>query len=88
MYNIGGGDYNSGPYFVTIPAGEIEYSFNVIIIDDDVFESDETFALVIDRNSLPSRITRTGHYRSIVSITDDEERKCFLHFSCLYCISA
>ena len=79
MYNAGGCDYDAGPYSVTIPAGEIESSFNAIIYDDDVYESDETFQLVIDRRRLPSRITHVFPYRSTVTILNDEERKCFLY---------
>ena len=47
----GGDDYESGKFNVTIPAGEITVSFNVTIIEDDVFEINETFSLIIDPSS-------------------------------------
>ena len=78
MYNAGECDYDAGPYFVTIPAGEIEFSFIAGIYDDDVYESNETFQLVIDHRGLPSRISRANPYRSTVTILNDEEGKRFL----------
>ena len=79
MYNAGDCDYDAGPYFVTIPAGETESAFIASVNDDDVYEIDETFQLVIDHRELPSRISRADPYRSIVTILNDEERKRFLY---------
>ena len=84
MYNAGDCDYEAGPYFVTIPAGETESAFIASIKDDDVYESDETFQLVIDHSGLPSRISRADPYRSTVTILNDEERKHFLHIQYRY----
>lgn len=78
MYNAGGCDYDAGPYSVTIPAGKTEFSFNASIYDDDVYESDETFQLVIDHRRLPSRIGCAFPYRSTVTILNDEKRKRLL----------
>ena len=52
-HNIGGVDYDQGPYIVTIPAGQTSSSFNVQIYDDNIFETDEMFTLGIDTSSLP-----------------------------------
>ena len=51
-----GVDYDSGPYNVTFTAGDTLVSFNVAINNDDIFEGNETFSLIIDPSSLPSRV--------------------------------
>ena len=68
-------DFEHGPYITTIPAGETEWSFDAIIYDDDLFESDEHFMLVIDEHSLPDRISRGHPHSSTVTIANDEARK-------------
>ena len=72
MYLIGGYDYVSGPYFITVPANMTSVIFNVTITDDDAYESLEKFALIINSTSLPSHIFRED---PTVSIRDDERRK-------------
>ena len=83
MYNAGECDYDPGPYHVTLPAGQIEVPFNASI-NDDVFESDETFQLVVNHRTLPNRISRAEPYSSTVTIMDDEKRKCFLYIFMMY----
>ena len=39
----GGVDYNSGPYNAIFPIGSTNASFDIIIIDDGVMETDENF---------------------------------------------
>ena len=57
-YNFKGGvDYGSGPYMITITAGVTVASFNILLIDDNVFENDENFMLTIDSSSLPDNVT-------------------------------
>ena len=68
-------DYNHEPFNVTIPAGEKEWPFDAIIYDDDIYETNEYFVLVIDEDSLPDRIEREQPYTSTVTIEDDEESK-------------
>ena len=68
-------DFECGPYIVTIPTGEIEHSFDAIIYDDDLFESDEHFMLVIDQDTLSDRISRGHPHSSTVTIANDEARK-------------
>ena len=46
-----------GPYSVTIPAGEMNASFSISIIDDDIPENDETFVIAINSSSLPNGVT-------------------------------
>ena len=68
-------DYRREPYYVPIPAGEKERPFDAIIYDDDLYETNEHFMLVIDEDSLPDRIEREKPYRSTVTIEDDEKGK-------------
>ena len=66
----GGVDYDSGPYTVTFPAGQTRASFDVSINDDDIFESNEDFTLIILRNSLPNDVIHDGP--ATVTIMDDD----------------
>ena len=68
----GGEDYRPGPFLVFIDAGEINVTFIISIIDDDVFERNESFILTIDSSSLPSRVSVQPDSRAIVTIVDDE----------------
>ena len=68
-------DYERGPHIINIPAGVTEWPFDVTIYDDDLFETDEDFMLVIDEDSLPDRINRGRPYSSTVTIANDEVRK-------------
>ena len=48
LYIKGGGvDFNSGPNAVTFSIGSTIASFDITIIDDNVFEDDETFNISI-----------------------------------------
>ena len=71
-------DYKTGPFSISIPAGKEEESFNVPIKDDDVYESDESFELVINRVRLPSRISRAHKYTSTVTILNNEKCKYYV----------
>ena len=68
-------DFEHGSYIVTIPAGETEWPFDAIIYNDDLFESDEHFMLVIDQETLSYRISRGHPHSSTVTIANDEARK-------------
>ena len=58
MEYVGGGvDYNSGPYNVQFDVGVTNISLNVLITDDDISESAETFNLSINVSSLPKSIS-------------------------------
>ena len=48
LYHSEDVDYESGPFNVTIPAGEISVVFNISIIDDNIFERNESFSLSIN----------------------------------------
>ena len=83
MYVIitGGDDYEPGPFSVTIPAGEISVPFNISIIDDNIFEGNESFTLTIDSSSLPSRFLLQPDCLLTVTITDDDggKLKIYVH---------
>ena len=58
MEYVGGGmDYNSGPYNVQFDAGVTSASLNVLINDDNISESAETFNLSINETSLMQNIS-------------------------------
>ena len=67
-----GDDYKTGPFNVTIPAGEISVSFNVSLINDNVFEANESFILTIDSSSLPSGVLVQPDCMTVVTIVDDD----------------
>ena len=71
-------DYNSGPYTITILAGQTTATFNVPINDDDILEIDENFMLTIN-SSLPDGITRGTPSEATVTIVDDDRKLSYKH---------
>jgi len=67
---IGDDDYDSGPYNIRIPAGEIHIEFNVSVIDDNTVESNENFVLVITTESLPKNVKSGNPNKTTVTIVD------------------
>ena len=67
-----GNDYISGPYNVTFDAQSTRASFDVVIIDDSILESDENFVIAINPTSLPSSVTVGNHSNVRITIMDDE----------------
>ena len=65
-----GSDFTSGPYAVTIPAGDNYVTFSVPITDDDIREMSETFNLIIDPSSLPNGVTSSNN--ATVTILDQD----------------
>ena len=65
-------DYDSGPYTVTIPAGQTTATFNVPITDDMILEGSENFMLTIDETSLPDDVTRGTPGEATVNIVDND----------------
>ena len=72
FYLVGNDDYDSGPYTVTFPSGVTNASFNVTIIDNDQYESTETFYLIINSFSLPYNMYISNPSQAIVIISDDD----------------
>ena len=67
-----GGDYTAGPYTVTFPAGMTSVLLSVSINADNIFESNETFDLIINVFSLPSNVTIGDTSQATVSILNDD----------------
>ena len=74
----GGFDYISGPYSITIPAGDTSVSFDITIIDDGVVEDNETFSLTIAPESLPYLVSRGNPGVAMVTIVSDDGKLCVL----------
>ena len=73
MEYVGGDvDYNSGPYTVQFDAGVTRVPFNVVVIDDNILEDNETFNLNINANLLPNRVTIGDHGQTTMTILDND----------------
>ena len=67
-------DYTSGPYIVTIPAGQTTATFNISINDDMILEGNENFMLTINQ-TLPTNVTRGTPGEATVTIYEDGKLK-------------
>lgn len=65
-------DYISGPYRITIPAGQTEVPFNISLPNDDMSEENKEFDLVIVIRSLIDRFIRGRINRARITIMDDD----------------
>ena len=65
-------DYGSGPYKVSISAGNTNVTFDVKINDDSILEGNETFNLTINVSSLSGCINYAVPYQATVRIMDDD----------------
>jgi len=74
--HVGSVDYAVGPYNVTFPAGMTMTSFNILLMDDNLLESNEQFQLIIV-NSLPDRVTTRDPNQATVTIMDDDRKPQF-----------
>ena len=61
-------DYVLGPYNVVFTPRDKRVPLIIPLLDDDVFEGNETFTLII----LPSESISIGTSRAIVTIVDDD----------------
>ena len=72
-----GGDYITGPYYVTFSAGRTSASLNISITQDTLLEDPEYFSLTIKQTELllsRNVQVRHGHFgHAKVFITDDSE---------------
>ena len=68
-------DYESGPFNIIILAGEISTSFNISIIDNNVFEINESFNVTIDQSTLSDRVllNTVGCIVSATILDDDSK---------------
>ena len=74
-------DYASGPYSVTILAGETYARFDIAITDDPMSEYDdpmseynEDFTLNINASSLPANVSVGSTGEATVTIVDDDSK--------------
>ena len=67
-------DYTSGPYTVTIPAGQTTATFNISINDNMILEGNKNFMLTIDETSLPTNVTSSIPGEATVTIVDDDSK--------------
>lgn len=65
-------DYISGPYTVTVAAGETRARLHMQVKDDDIVEDEENFDLIIDNASLPRAISIGNPFQARVTIVDDD----------------
>ena len=65
-------DYGSGPYTITVPAGNVTVSFEVKINNDNILEGNETFSLAINLSALPDCIIHANIHQATVTIVDDD----------------
>ena len=79
-------DVKLGPYEVRIPSGTSTVKSAINVTDDDFYEGDELFNLVINKVFVDGvdGVDRGIPFRSTATIRDDEESKQFL-LSNLYC---
>ena len=71
-FYTGGDDYDSGPYSVTIKAGDTSAQYCIDIYNDTVLEMDETFNIRINETALHSDIVLMEPNTAKVTIIDDE----------------
>ena len=70
---VGSNDYVSGPYFAVFPFGGMHsLPVYIFIIDDDIFETNESFSLTINPSSLPSRALVKPDCVLMITITDND----------------
>ena len=55
-----------------IPAGRVQFPFNVSIMDDNITESNKSFILLISSVSLSSKISITNPKRANITIVDND----------------
>ena len=68
-------DYTVETHSVTFTAGETIALLNVMINDDNIHESIETFTFAIDPYSLPINGITIGYpYQTTVTIVDDDRK--------------
>ncbi len=67
-----GADYTSLSQVVLEANGRDSYSFDIPILDDTLFEGDETFRVAIDTANLPSGVTAGATTAATITITDND----------------
>jgi len=79
-YYAGNVDYNTGPYNVTLLAGNTTGILNIILNDDNLLERIEEFNLTIDISSLSGDIFPGNHIEALVVIMDNDGNQYLVLF--------
>ena len=69
---VAGEDYTSVSQMVIKANGKTEQLFDIPILDDTVYEGDETFTIAIDTANLPAGVTAGATTSAPVTIEDDD----------------
>ena len=67
-------DYTTGPYYVTISAGLTKVSYDIIVLNDNVLEGNETFYVFINPVTLPRDVTVGDIYQAGITIINDDSK--------------
>ena len=80
MINIvtGNMDYQLRPFSLTFTASVNAIPVTVVLIDDNIFEGNETFTLTIDPSSLPNNVMVTQPSEVVVVILDNNDGRCII----------
>ena len=81
-YIIIDGDYTSGSYSVTFPAGRTRAVFDVSVTNDNILEVNESFSLAVDPVTLPSNVTSVD--QTTITITDNDSKLYNNIHSCMH----
>ena len=65
-------DFSLDSYNILFPAGVTRVAFNVTIIEDNILELNETFAISADPLTLPNKVTIGSSSHTTVTIIDDD----------------
>jgi len=76
IINKGGIDYAQGPHMVTFPVNNTISHYGVLIIDDNILETDKVFGITIDSYSLPFDVF-PGDVSHAMIVIEDDDRKHF-----------
>jgi len=76
VYTVtGGDDYQAGPYTVTLTAGMTSVSGQVTTLsNDNIFEGNETFTLIINETLLPNRVETRNDCVLDITIVDIDSK--------------
>ena len=74
-FTVANHDYDSGVHTIPIPSDETTFTYNLMINDDNLFETNETFKLEIIESSLHEQVYRRGPYITAITINNNDERE-------------
>ena len=78
LFAGGGVDYDFGPHTITFPAGKLNTSINVSIINDIIAEGNESFHFTINPNLQLNYVTVGTPDKTVLTIVDDDGKNKFV----------